>query len=99
MEAAIADYVNAGVIRRPIGNRHPSNSIAEPVRCKDSEFILQMFGDEMHRRFFAEFDMPDLTKDERFKDGASRVANRDVLIDEYVNPALANYTMQNAVKS
>ena len=93
MEAAIADYVNAGIIRRPIGNRHPSNAIAEPVRCKDSEFILQMFGDEMHRRFFAEFHMPDLTEDERFKDGASRVENRDVLINEYVNPVLANYTM------
>lgn len=93
MEAAIAAYVNGGMIRRPIGNRHPANAIAEPVKCKDSEFILQMFGDEMHRRFFEEFGMPDLTQDERFKDGPSRVANREVLIDEYVNPVLANYTM------
>lgn len=94
MEAAIAVYVNTGMTRRPIGNRHPANAIAEPVKCKDSEFILQMFGNEMHQRFFAEFGMPDLTRDERFKDGPSRVANRDVLINDYVNPVLAGYTME-----
>lgn len=94
MEAAIGAYVNGGIIRRPIGNQHPANAIAEPVKCKDAEFILQIFGNEMHQRFFAEFDMPDLTQDERFKDGPARVQNRDVLINKYVNPVLANYTME-----
>ncbi len=93
MEQAIAVYVDEGMIRRPIGNRHPANCIAEPVKCKDAEFILQMFGDEMHRRFFAAVGMPDLAQDERFCSGSKRVENRDVLINEYVNPALQKYTM------
>lgn len=93
MEAAIAAYVNGGMIRRPIGNRHPANAIAEPVRCKDGEFILQMFGNEQHQRFFAEFGMPDLTQDERFSDGPQRVKNREALVEEYVNPVLEKYTM------
>lgn len=93
MEGAIASYVNGGMIRRPIGNRHPANAIAEPVRCKDGEFILQMFGNDQHQRFFAEFGLPDLTLDERFADGPQRVLNREVLIDEYVNPVLEKYTM------
>lgn len=94
MDCAVAAYLNAGQERRPIGNAHPANCIAEPVRCKDGEFILQMFGEEQHKRFFQVMGMPDLTQDERFCDGPHRVENRRVLVHEYVEPVLANYTLE-----
>lgn len=97
LDVAIAAYLNTGEERRPIGNRHPANAIAEPVRCKDGEFILQMFGDEMHRNFFRVMGMPDLTQDPRFCSGQKRVENRDVLIKDYVEPVLADYTLAEII--
>ena len=94
MDCAIAAYLNEGEVRRPMGNKHPANAIAEPVKCKDGEFILQMFGEEQHQRFFKALGMPDLTQDPRFCSGPQRVANRDVLVHEYVEPVLANYTLK-----
>lgn len=93
-EAAIAAYLNAGQERRPIGNKHPANSIAEPVRCKDGQFILQMFGEEQHKRFCKALNIPDFTLDPRFCDGPHRVENRDVLVHEIVEPVLADYTLK-----
>lgn len=98
MDCAIAAYLNEGQIRRPMGNKHPANAIAEPVKCKDGEFILQMFGEEQHQRFFKALGMPDLTKDARFCSGPQRVANRDVLVHEYVEPVLAHYTLSEISK-
>ena len=98
LDCAVAAYLNAGQIRRPTGNRHPANAIAEPVRCKDGSFILQMFGEEQHKRFFKVMGMPDLTEDPRFCDGPHRVENRDVLVHEYVEPVLANYTLAEISK-
>lgn len=93
-EAAIAAYLNAGEERHPMGNRHPANAIAEPVRCKDGEFILQMFGNEQHQRFCKALDIPDFTQDPRFADGPQRVENRDVLVHEIVEPVLQKYTLK-----
>lgn len=93
MDCAIAAYLNEGQIRKPMGNKHPANAIAEPVKCKDGEFILQMFGEEQHKRFFNILGMPDLTEDPRFCSGPQRVANREVLVHDYVEPVLANYTL------
>lgn len=97
-DAALAAYLRTGEERRPMGNKHPANCIAEPVKCKDGEFILQMFGEEMHRRFFSVMGMPDLTQDPRFSSGPNRVQNREVLIKEYVEPVLANYTLAEISK-
>lgn len=98
MDVAIAAYVNEGQVRRPMGNKHPANAIAEPVKCKDGEFILQMFGEDQHKRFFKAMGMPDLTEDPRFCSGPQRVANREVLVHEYVEPVLANYTLAEISK-
>lgn len=97
-DCALAAYLNAGEERRPIGNKHPANAIAEPVKCKDGEFILQMFGEEQHQRFFKAMGMPDLTQDPRFCSGPQRVINRDVLIKEYVEPELKKYTLKEISK-
>ena len=85
-------------VRKPMGNKHPANAIAEPVRCKDGIFILQMFGEEQHKRFFKVMGMPDLTEDPRFCSGSQRVANRDVLVHEYVEPVLEKYTLKEISK-
>lgn len=98
MDCAIAAYLNNGEVRHPMGNKHPANAIAEPVRCKDGIFILQMFGEEQHKRFFKVMGMPDLTEDPRFCSGPQRVANRDVLVHDYVEPVLANYTLAEISK-
>lgn len=98
MDCAIAAYLNNGEMRKPMGNKHPANAIAEPVRCKDGVFILQMFGEEQHKRFFKVMGMPDLTEDPRFCSGPQRVANRDVLVHEYVEPVLEKYTLKEISK-
>ncbi len=98
MDCAIAAYLNEGQTRRPMGNKHPANAIAEPVKCKDGEFILQMFGEEQHKRFFQTMGMPDLTEDPRFCSGPQRVQNREVLVHDYVEPVLADYTLNEISK-
>lgn len=98
IDCAVAAYLNSGEIRKPMGNKHPANAIAEPVRCKDGVFILQMFGNDQHKRFFKAMGMSDLTEDPRFCDTQHRVANRDVLVHDYVEPVLANYTLEEMTK-
>jgi len=97
-DVAIDAYLVTGAVRGPIGNKHPANAIAEPIKCKDGSFILQMFGEEQHKRFFKVFGMPDWTEDPRFCSGPQRVANRDVLVHEIVEPVLADYTLKEVAQ-
>jgi CoA:oxalate CoA-transferase len=97
-DVAIDDYLNTGNVRKPLGNKHPANCIAEPVKCKDATFILQMFGEPMHKRFCQAFNMPDFTLDPRFSSGPQRVAHRDELVHNVVEPVLAKYTMKEVAE-
>ena len=98
LDVAIDDYLNSGHVRKPLGNKHPANCIAEPVKCKDATFILQMFGEPMHKRFCQAFNMPDFTLDPRFSSGPQRVAHRDELVHNIVEPVLAKYTMKEVAE-
>jgi crotonobetainyl-CoA:carnitine CoA-transferase CaiB-like acyl-CoA transferase len=72
-------YLLAGVVPRPLGNRHPSITPYETCAAADRPFALAVGNDALWRRLCGELGLDELAEDERFATNAARVAHADEL--------------------
>ena len=73
-------YLNAGVVPRRMGNRHPSLAPYELVAAQDRALALAIGNDAQFAAFCAEAGIADVAADERFRTNAARVENRDEML-------------------
>jgi crotonobetainyl-CoA:carnitine CoA-transferase CaiB-like acyl-CoA transferase len=81
-------YLNAGVVPRRMGNRHPSLAPYELVPAKDRALALAIGNDAQFAAFCAEAGIAGVAADERFRTNAARVENRDEMLSR-ISAALA----------
>jgi crotonobetainyl-CoA:carnitine CoA-transferase CaiB-like acyl-CoA transferase len=81
MENAYARYLNAGIVARPIGSRHPSAAPFEVYPTADEDIVIALGNGRDWARLCQALARPDLEGDERFADLQSRLDNRDALFD------------------
>jgi crotonobetainyl-CoA:carnitine CoA-transferase CaiB-like acyl-CoA transferase len=72
-------YMNANVVPRRLGNRHPTIAPYDTFAASDAEFFLAVGNDEQFRRFCNVTQLSVLTSDARFATNPARVVNYDVL--------------------
>ena len=84
-------YLNAGVVPRRMGNRHPSLAPYELVPAKDRDLALAIGNDAQFAAFCAEAGIVEVAADERFHTNAARVSNRDAMLAR-ITAALATDT-------
>ncbi len=70
-------YLNAGVVPRRMGNRHPSIAPYETLPAADGEFAVAVGNDRQFQRLTQALGLP---QDERFATNAGRVAHREALM-------------------
>ena len=83
MENAFARYLNAGIIARPIGSRHPSMTPFEPYPTADREIVVGLGSNKDWPLFCNTIGLPELINDVRFSTDEIRLENRDEL-DEVI---------------
>jgi crotonobetainyl-CoA:carnitine CoA-transferase CaiB-like acyl-CoA transferase len=76
-----SNWLTAGVVARPMGNRHPSIAPYETLRASDGPFVIAVGNDEQFRTLCEVLDEPGLADDLRYLTNAARVTNRDDLVD------------------
>ena len=64
-----------------IGNAHPQVVPYQDFRASDGSFMLAANNDDQFRRLCDVVDLPDLPDDDRFRDNAARVRNRETLAE------------------
>jgi crotonobetainyl-CoA:carnitine CoA-transferase CaiB-like acyl-CoA transferase len=74
-----SNWLTAGVVARPMGNRHPSIAPYETLHAADGPFVIAVGNDEQFRVLCELLDRPELADDERFATNAARVTHRDEL--------------------
>lgn len=75
-----AAYLTTGTAPGRMGNRHPSISPYETLRCADGFVAVACGNDGQFRRLVAALGMAELADDERFATNPQRVANREALV-------------------
>src|SRR4051812_18786844 len=83
-----SNYLLAGVVARPLGNRHPTIAPYSTYHASDGPFALGVGNDAMFARLCTVIGRPDLPGDERFATNAARRENIDEL-DAELEAALA----------
>lgn len=73
-------YLGAGVVPRPMGNRHPSIAPYETLRCRDGLLAVACGNDGQFRRMATALGAPHLAEDPRFARNADRVGHREELV-------------------
>lgn len=73
-------YLGAGVVPRPMGNRHPSIAPYETLRCRDGLLAVACGNDGQFSRMATELGAPELASDPRFARNTDRVAHREALV-------------------
>ncbi len=79
LENAIARYVVANEIPRPIGSRHASITPFQALPTKDNYIVIAIGNERLWERFCKAIKRADLLKDTRFKVNAKRNENYDIL--------------------
>lgn len=79
LENAIARYLVAHEIPRPVGSRHPSITPFQAFPTKDSYLVIAIGNERLWERFCKSIKRTDLLKDERFEVNAKRNENYDAL--------------------
>jgi len=79
LEIAFARYLNAGIVARPLGSRHPSIAPFETYSAADGDIAVALGGDKDWGPFCAAIAWPELEDDPRFTDNERRLENRDAL--------------------
>jgi crotonobetainyl-CoA:carnitine CoA-transferase CaiB-like acyl-CoA transferase len=86
MDSALASLLNqasahllAGAVPGRLGNLHPSIAPYETFRAADGEFAVAVGNDAIFARLCAAVGRPELARDERFADNASRLERREEL--------------------
>ena len=64
-----------------IGNAHPQVVPYQDFQASDGSFMLAANNDDQFRRLCDVVDLPDLPDDDRFRDNAARVRNRETLAE------------------
>jgi crotonobetainyl-CoA:carnitine CoA-transferase CaiB-like acyl-CoA transferase len=72
-------FLNAGVVPRRLGNRHPSITPYETFRAADGDFAVACGNDALFRRLCAAIGRDELATDERFANNEARLEHRDAL--------------------
>lgn len=80
LENAIARYVVANEIPRPVGSRHPSITPFQAFSTKDDYIVICIGNDRLWERFCKAIKRTDLGKDKRFEVNAKRHENHDALM-------------------
>jgi crotonobetainyl-CoA:carnitine CoA-transferase CaiB-like acyl-CoA transferase len=74
-----SNYLLAGVVARPLGNRHPTIAPYSTYHASDGPFALGVGNDAMFARLCATIGRPELAGDERFATNAARRAHIEEL--------------------
>ncbi len=74
-------YLGAGVVPRPMGNRHPSITPYELFDTADRPLVLAVGNDRQFAALAAELGVSELSDDPRFAGNSDRVAHREELCD------------------
>nr|WP_245544778.1 CoA transferase [Mobilicoccus pelagius] len=73
-------YLGAGVVPRPMGNKHPSIAPYETLQCRDGLLAVACGNDGQFVRMTRELGVPRLAEDPRFARNADRVGHRAELV-------------------
>ena len=92
LENAFARYLNAGIVARPIGSRHPSMTPFETYPSADKTFVIALGSAKDWPRFCAAIGVAQYGDDPRFVSDADRLEHRDAL-DEILG---AHFRQQGA---
>jgi crotonobetainyl-CoA:carnitine CoA-transferase CaiB-like acyl-CoA transferase len=77
-----SNWLTAGVVPGPMGNRHPSIAPYETFHAADATFVIAVGNDGQFRVLCEVLGAPALADDERFATNAARVTNREALVEE-----------------
>ena len=79
MENAFARYLNAGIVAKPMGSRHPSMTPFEPYPTADNDIVVGLGSNKDWPVFCNTIGLPELTDNVRFCTDELRLENRDEL--------------------
>jgi crotonobetainyl-CoA:carnitine CoA-transferase CaiB-like acyl-CoA transferase len=71
-----SNFLNGGVRPRRLGNEHPNTVPYQDFACADGDILVALGNERQFRAFCGLIGRPDLPKDPRFVDNASRSINR-----------------------
>ena len=94
---AIAKYLKTGEITRGTGNRDAEEAFHGAVPANDGKVMVDARTNEKFAAFVNALGLPELIKDERFKDSDSRLANIDEL-EKIIFPKTEGLTMAEVTK-
>jgi len=77
-----SNYLNGGVVPRPLGNQHPNVVPYQDFRTRDGQVLVALGNDRQFRDFCAVIRRADLSADPRFADIPGRSRHRDDLVEE-----------------
>ncbi|MEM7208004.1 MAG: CoA transferase [Pseudomonadota bacterium] len=81
MENAYARYLNAGIVAKPLGSRHPSATPFEVYPTADRDIVIAIGGAHDWFRLCGALNLESLAHDERFFEDSVRIAHRDSLYE------------------
>lgn len=79
------NYLYSGQVPQRMGNAHPNTVPYQDFPTKDGHMILAIGNDGQFARFCHAAEHPEWAADERFITNASRLAHREILIEEMRN--------------
>ena len=77
-----SDYWGTGTVPGPVGTSNKMSAPYQAVRSKDGHFVMGATNQKLWRLLCETLGRPELLDDPRFRDNASRLRNREVLIEE-----------------
>ncbi len=89
-----SNYLNGGVVPRPLGNQHPNVVPYQDFRTRDGAVLVALGNDRQFREFCTVIGRQDLSADPRFADIPGRSLNREDLVCE-ISWALATWGTQD----
>lgn len=79
LENAISRYLNAGIVPKPIGNRHPSITPFESFKTKDGYVIIAIGNDNLWSKFCKFINKEEWIDKAEYKSNSDRTANQPAL--------------------
>ena len=90
-------YNYAGMIQRRMGNRYDLGHPNTLYACRDGYITISAASEKQAERLFLVLGQPELSEDERFRNGIARRFNADAL-DEIIGPWFAERTRDEVVQ-